>query len=121
MKLAIIGSRSITNKAIIWNIIDRYQFTTLISGGAKGVDSIAEEYAATNNKDIIIHRPDYSLYGSPMAQFIRNSKIIEESNMVLAIHDGKSTGTQDSMNKTLALRRAMDVWLVTKNIMYSII
>ena len=46
MKLMVCGSRSITEKAKIFETLNHYlseQDLLIISGGAKGVDSIAEE------------------------------------------------------------------------------
>jgi hypothetical protein len=115
-KLAVIGSRSVTSKEIIHTILDGYTFNQIVSGGAKGVDSIAEEYGHLKGLlEPIIFKPDYAKYGSPAAQFIRNGEIVAAADMVISIWDGKSTGTQDSMKKARKLGKPMDIWVVTNN------
>ena len=113
MKLGIVGSRSITDNNIIKQILEQYNFDQVVSGGAKGVDSIAEEYGKDIGLDeAIIFRPDYKTYGRA-APFIRNKLIIEASDMVVSIWDGKSTGTNHSMEYARKLKKTMDVWVVT--------
>jgi predicted Rossmann fold nucleotide-binding protein DprA/Smf involved in DNA uptake len=45
MKIAVVGSRSIDNYSILKSILDQYTFTQIISGGAKGIDTLAERYS----------------------------------------------------------------------------
>ena len=91
MKTAIIGSRNITN-------IDLSRFipketTEIISGGAKGVDTIAKEYALENGLKLTEFLPEYERYGKG-APLKRNITIIESADIVLAFWDGKSRGTK---------------------------
>ena len=91
MKAAIIGSRNITN-------IDLSRFipketTEIISGGAKGVDTIAKEYALENGLKLTEFFPEYERYGKG-APLKRNITIIENADIVLAFWDGKSRGTK---------------------------
>lgn len=95
MKIAIIGSRTIASADI-----ERYlptDCTCIISGGAKGVDTISAEYARTNGIELVEMLPDYSKYGRG-ATHIRNRAIVEASDMVLAFWDGKSKGTISTVN-----------------------
>ncbi len=113
MKLAVVGSRSISNASIINQILDQYTFDTVVSGGAKGVDSLAEAYGVNNNMNpAIVFRPDYKTYGRS-APFVRNKLIIEAADFVVSIWDGISTGTHDSMKHANKLQIPMDVWIVT--------
>ena len=99
MKLAIIGSRAFNN-------LDRFHETLLplkekieliVSGGAKGADSIAENYAKENKIPVIIHYPDWKQYGKK-AGIIRNKLIIVDSDAVIAFWDGESKGTKNSID-----------------------
>ena len=94
MKLLIIGSRSITDfdlSPYISSDVD-----TVISGGADGVDSLAEQYADQHRLSKYIVRPRYDLYGRA-APLKRNEKMIDMSDAVLVIWDGHSKGTQYSI------------------------
>ena len=100
MKLAIIGSRSLHIPDLEKYMPD--DVTEIVSGGAKGVDSDARNYAEKNGIKITEFLPDYTLYsrGAPLK---RNIQIIEYADMVLAFWDGKSRGTKyviDNCEKT---------------------
>jgi hypothetical protein len=88
MKLAIIGSRNIMNLSG-----EIPKCSTIVSGGAKGIDQAAQEYADKNNIPFEIHLPDYKKYGNA-APLIRNRKIVDASDYLLIFWDGKSRGTK---------------------------
>ncbi|MBR6251809.1 MAG: DUF2493 domain-containing protein [Bacteroidales bacterium] len=100
MKLAIVGSRSITKEGIVAEAINHFNLKPgiIVSGGAKGIDSLAAKYARENKIPLIEFKPDYQRYGRA-APILRNTTIIEHSDVVLAIHDGVSKGTLDSIKK----------------------
>ena len=89
MKIAVIGSRSI-------NRIDLKPYIStcdeIVSGGAKGIDSCASEYAHKSNIKLTEFLPEYSRYGKA-APIIRNKKIVDYSDEIIAFWDGKSKGT----------------------------
>ena len=91
MKLLVVGSRSIENFDLSKHISK--EVSLIISGGAKGVDTLAEKYADKHGISKLILRPNYSVYGKA-APIIRNRKMIEICNFVLIIWDGKSKGTK---------------------------
>ena len=67
--------------------------TEIVSGGAKGVDADAKEYATQNQIPITEFLPDYQRYGRG-APLKRNIQIIDYADIVLAVWDGKSRGTK---------------------------
>lgn len=90
MKIAIIGSRD-----IVVNDLGSFlpsNVTEIISGGARGVDSCAREYAISNGIKLTEFLPEYDKYGKA-APLKRNITIIENADCVLAFWDGKSRGT----------------------------
>lgn len=95
MKLLIIGSRTIDNIDISPYIPDGVSL--IISGGASGVDTLAEEYADKLKISKLIMRPQYNLYkrGAPLR---RNERMIELADEVLVFWDGKSRGTKYSID-----------------------
>ena len=91
MKVAVIGSRSL-------RVDDLGKFlpedvTEIVSGGAKGVDTSAREYAQAHGIPLTEFLPDYRRYGRG-APLRRNITIIEYADLVLAFWDGKSRGTK---------------------------
>lgn len=90
MKVAVIGSRSIT--AYPLEEIIPADTTEIISGGARGADTLAREYALLHDIPFTEIRPDYARY-SKGAPLHRNLEIIAKADLVIALWDGKSTGT----------------------------
>ena len=91
MKIAIIGSRNIEPE----NLGDYLpkEVSEIVSGGARGVDSKARDYAVEHNKKLTEFLPEYNKYkrGAPLK---RNIQICEYADRVLAFWDGKSRGTK---------------------------
>ena len=106
MKLLIVGSRSITDFDLSPYITA--DVDTVISGGANGIDSLAEKYADDHRISKYILRPRYDLYGRA-APLKRNEQMVDMADNVLVIWDGISKGTQYTLkyakknNKPIAL------------------
>ncbi len=94
MKLMIAGSRSITEFDLAPYIPDGVD--TIISGGAKGIDSLAEKYADEHKIPKIIITPRYELYGKA-ATIKRNYEMVDMSDCVLVVWDGRSRGTKSTI------------------------
>ncbi len=90
MKVAVIGSRGLT----VDNLGDYLPEGTdeIVSGGAKGIDTCAANFARANNIKLTEFLPDYKRFGRG-APLKRNITIIEYADTVLAFWDGKSKGT----------------------------
>ena len=91
MKILIVGSRSIKDLDIAPYI--PADVDMIISGGAEGVDSLAEQYADKHRISKCILRPCYNLYGR-FAPLKRNEQMIDMADLVLVIWDGHSKGSQ---------------------------
>ena len=58
MKVVIAGSRGFNDYNYMKNQLNTYNITYIITGGAKGADSLAEKYAKENNILIEIIKPE---------------------------------------------------------------
>jgi hypothetical protein len=90
MKIAIVGSRTIYSVPL-----ERFippQCTEIVSGGARGVDTVAAQYAEHHGIRLTVFYPDYERYGRA-APLKRNDQIVEHADMVYAFWDGVSHGT----------------------------
>lgn len=104
MKTAIIGTRTANDKH--YTQLSEYcnllatlgGITEVISGGATGADALAERYAKENGLKMIIIPADWKQYGKAAGP-MRNTEIIEKADQVVALWDGKSAGTADSIRK----------------------
>ena len=91
MKIAVIGSRGLNVKNL-----EKYlprDVTEIVSGGARGIDTCAREYALANGLKLTEFLPEYDKYGRG-APLKRNLQIIDYADEVLAFWDGQSHGTK---------------------------
>ena len=99
MLVAIIGSREIYGYGLDELISHIPQNASeLVSGGAAGVDALAEQAAGRLGLPIRVFRPDYDRDGR-FAPLVRNSEIVGYADLVLAFWDGRSRGTADTLRK----------------------
>ncbi len=100
MKAAVIGSRDISIK----NLGDFLpeDVDEIVSGGARGVDKCAKDFAVKNGIKFTEFLPEYKRYGKS-APLKRNDKIIKYADIVYAFWNGRSPGTKyviDKCNKS---------------------
>lgn len=91
MKVAVIGSRGLEVEHLEDYLPEGV--TEIVSGGAKGVDTCARNFALRHGLKLTEFLPEYSKYGRG-APLRRNITIIEYADLVLAFWDGKSRGTK---------------------------
>lgn len=113
MKVIIAGSRTIKDPKILQEVINYFieqygKITKVVCGCAEGVDKLGLEWAQQNNvsivkfpadwksigrKDAIIKTNKYGKYNA-RAGLDRNIQMADYADALIAIWDGKSTGTQ---------------------------
>ena len=109
MKVAVIGSRGLSGTDL-----GRYlpeNTTEIVSGGAKGVDTSAREYALAHGIKLTEFLPEYTRFGRS-APLKRNITIIEYSDIVLAFWDGKSRGTKFVIDNCRKLGVEVRVYII---------
>lgn len=114
IKLAIVGGRDYTDYNNFHIIVNNYCNKLgklpdyIISGGAKGIDTMAEIYANQYNIETIIYKADWNTFGKK-AGILRNTDIISESTHVLALPTYNSIGTYDSINKAKKMNKQLTI------------
>ena len=95
MKTIIAGSRNITDYAIVEQAIAdaEINITKVISGMAKGVDSLGELWAHRHNVGIHYCPANWNKHGKS-AGYIRNAEMAQIAEALIAIWDGHSRGTK---------------------------
>ncbi len=91
MKIAVVGSRELFPSE------DRLRdhlsgACEIVSGGARGVDKCAAEYAEKNNIKLTEILPKYNLYGRA-APVVRNKAIVDYADKIVVFWNGSSKGT----------------------------
>lgn len=106
MKLMIAGSRSIQDFDLSVHVPSDTEL--IITGGAPGVDTLAEQYADKHKISKLIVRPQYEVYGKA-APILQNQKMVEIADMVLVIWDGQSKGTKSTIQYAKKLQKELIV------------
>lgn len=102
MKVIIAGSRHIQNGLpLVYYAVAKsgFNITTVISGGARGIDMFGEQYAFMNNIDLERFPADWAKYGKK-AGFIRNEEMARNASAAIVIWDGKSPGSRNMLEIT---------------------
>ena len=111
MRVAVIGSRG-----LVVDDLGKYlpkETTEIVSGGAKGIDSCAREYAQQHGLKLTEYLPEYSKYGRS-APLKRNIAIIENADLILAFWDGTSRGTKYLINNCKKRSIYVEIYMLTK-------
>ena len=110
MNLLIVGSRSIKNFDLTPHI--PCQTALIISGGASGIDTLAEEYADKHSIPKKIIKPQYNIYGRG-APIKRNEEMIDMADEILVIWDGVSKGSDYTIK--YAKKKNKNIKIITVN------
>lgn len=113
MRLAIIGGRDFADYEQLTRIAREYWYndslqqtnvTEVVSGGAKGADSLGARWAREYYVKLTEYLPDWDRHGK-RAGFLRNEDIVKNSDFVLAFWDGVSKGTANSLSIAKRLKK----------------
>lgn len=110
MKVAIIGSRSYHCLDQVLEFVNKLkEGTVVVSGGANGVDKVAEAAAKARGLKTLIFLPDWDKYGN-RAGLERNKLIIDAADGVIAFWDEVSRGTVHSMSLARLAKKPLIVY-----------
>jgi hypothetical protein len=122
--LAVVGSRSITDSETVETVIGRSPWVSdsnirpidmeleVVSGGADGVDTAAQEWAERQGFDTLVIEPDWDDWSDGHPALHRNTTIIKQADAVIAVWDGHSDGTKDSIDKAIEHSKPLYVEIV---------
>ena len=110
MKVVIAGSRDITDYDILLKAIKEcpFQITEVISGRARGVDTLGEKYAEDYGLKLHPFPADWKRLRNAAGP-IRNAQMADFADAVLCVWDGVSSGTKDMMNQ--ARKRGLPLYV----------
>lgn len=96
-RIAIVGSRDFKNLHRVIAYVDSLPETTIVvSGGARGVDTVAEQVANRRGLQTHIFYAQWKRYGKS-AGMRRNREMIDTVDEVVAFWDGQSRGTEQAI------------------------
>ena len=104
MNVGIVGSRRWKSRAAVETLVNTLSpNTTVVSGGARGVDSWAAEFARKRGLKVIEFLPDLPSNGNPRWEYTkaynaRNRQIAEHSHVVYAfVAPDRKGGTENTI------------------------
>ena len=81
----------------------------IISGHARGADTLGERFAREQGHGLEIYPADWDSFGK-RAGFIRNSRMVAIADAAVAFWDGASHGTLDTIKKMQADNKPVTVF-----------
>lgn len=101
VKLIIAGSRDFNDYQLLKDKLDKakeyFGIFEVVSGKAKGADSLGERYAKENNLPIKEFPADWDTHGKK-AGYLRNEQMAQYADGCIVFWDGVSKGTQHMIN-----------------------
>lgn len=102
MVLGIVGSRTFDDyeklKIFILKKVDIDSVGRIVSGGARGADTLAIDFAKEYHIRWKIHEAHWNKFGK-RAGYLRNGMIVRDSDLIIAFWDGLSKGTFDTIKQ----------------------
>jgi len=101
-----VGSRSITDYTLFKEELEKVMVPDpkqdmIVSGGANGIDSLAEQYARAHGIQPVILPALWDNFGKGAGK-IRNSNVVKVAHIIIAFWDQESPGTKDTIDKAKA-------------------
>lgn len=95
--VAIVGSRTYPDLDLVREYVAELpEGTVVISGGARGVDSVAEQAARKRGLETLVVYPDWKTYGKS-AGMRRNITIVDSADLIVAFWNRESKGTKHTI------------------------
>jgi hypothetical protein len=112
VKVAIVGSRHYPELDRVRRFVTSLPAgTTVITGGASGVDAAAGDAARERSLGLIKLPPRFEESTDPQASARRNQQLIDAAEVLVAFWDGESQGTRRTVERALASGREVHVFL----------
>lgn len=108
-KVAIVGSRDFPDMAAVVKYVNELpRDTQVLSGGARGVDTVAEKAAYDRGLSVQVYPADWATYRK-RAGYLRNKLMVEAADHVAAFWDGKSKGTKITIDLCHKLSKGLSI------------
>ena len=100
MRIIVCGGRNFTDYKLLKRKLDKLTSKldksklVILSGHAKGADTLGEQWCFERKVTYEIYRPDYSQWGKKLAPIKRSEEMVKNANTLIAFWDGFSLGTR---------------------------
>lgn len=121
MRLIVAGSRGFNDYPLMARALDAINqqetVRVVLSGTARGADTLGERWAFENRVRIERHPAEWNKYGKS-AGYRRNAEMADAAHGLLAAWDGSSPGTQHMID--LATGRGLRLWVIRTDILEAV-
>jgi hypothetical protein len=112
-KLIVAGGRDFNNYELLAEKLNEFannhpDNVSIVSGAARGADAFGAYFAKKNNVKLHEFPADWELHGKA-AGFIRNKKMGDFADGLLAFWDGESRGTKHMIDYMNSLKKPVQV------------
>lgn len=111
MIIAFSGHRNcVVDEEYLGMIRDEFEGAQWLHGGAKGFDSQVQAFAEKWQIECQTLAPDYASFPPKLAPLIRDRKLVEQADLLVACYDGRETG---GTAYTIHLAQARQLTVIT--------
>lgn len=119
MKVVIAGSRNFKKYDLIEQVVEDVikrgiNITEVVSGGARGVDTMGEAWAVKKGVNVKRYPAEWNKYGLSAGP-IRNRQMGDYADALIAIWDGTSSGTKNMIDYAKEKNLLVFVYIVKQN------
>lgn len=108
--ICINGSRTI-NDINLDNFLNPQEIGCIVSGGANGVDTLAEKWAKKHEIEFVCFPANWNKYGKKAGP-MRNIDMINFSDKLISFWDGNSKGTLQAIEYCQKINKPYEVHLI---------
>src|SRR5262249_41900095 len=109
-RIAIVGSRAYPRLDLVEAFVASLPpGTVVLSGGARGVDTVAEIAARERRLEVVVFHADWARLGRKAGP-TRNAEIVASADRVVGFWDGSSRGTLNTLGQALRAGLPVEVF-----------
>lgn len=105
MRVLVCGGRDFDKRSIVFGALDAIHrvtpVTLVATGGARGADWLAEQWADVNRVPLIVMEADWGTYGKKAGP-VRNEALLRATKPDLVLHAPGGRGTADMLRRAKA-------------------
>ncbi|MEM9325010.1 MAG: SLOG family protein [Bacteroidota bacterium] len=100
-----VSSRQFLNRELVYEVLDQEYFHVLVTGGRRGADRMAEQFAIDRDIQLQVHLPQFRKHGKA-AYRKHYEAILQNCDRLIVFWDGMARGPKQSLEMAKALGKS---------------